>query len=723
MFFINQCPIEIIIENKLNSISNFENYYIIKKIENIKLLNIKNDFIFLLGQYWNNLKSLNLSKLVFVLFDITSNCYYKIGSKIDINIIDYLFKKKRNLYFFKLIKYINKNIEKKNDFNINSLKFDMEYEKSFELYKIKKYEICSACLNDNNNDNIIFEKQNKQIIEKFCYNITPLNFNEIILNSIIDKLILSNLNIKKKLKFIRKELICNCNEFNINTNDLINILILFVSMISNEKIEKEFINMFSQTIQYIIESIEKKEKSIIQLVLKLNLNEIKLYFCNKVIININDSIKDLYINKYIMDIKNYYLNKHENHNIVFKIDIKNLNYLSKSDFKNSSLFKKLRYCKLNKNNLYFGYKELKFVMEKLSKLKMKNNIKLLKIKYDLCFINKILFNKLYYTNMEIEVNNISNCIKKDKKRLQNISKLNLGNEKYEYFLNKINHFIDYDVVILLDKLFSTFNYNLLKFLNIKLIEYNDDFRIFKVKQNYKNKLIIEPNIFDKLFIKNKNNSNDIDYYDLNRKIKFDNDRTNSFYNYNNNIIENINLKELLDKYLPKCIKNAIEYNCSNNNHLNHFKRYDLLTIIYNLKINEENKKNIWFEIFKYSKDHKININDKNDINSFYDSKYGNQFLILLNDDKNHLPHNCNMFKIFCPYSGNYNDNNNNNNIIDIEEIHKAKCTDNLNEILNQNDKRKINSGNIKSPISYHFKSFIKFNDVIFNKFNNETTAS
>ena len=75
MFFINQCPIEMITEKELNSTNNVENYYIIKKIENIKLLDIKNDSIFLLGEYWNNLKSLNLSKLVFILLDINSNYY------------------------------------------------------------------------------------------------------------------------------------------------------------------------------------------------------------------------------------------------------------------------------------------------------------------------------------------------------------------------------------------------------------------------------------------------------------------------------------------------------------------------------------------------------------------------------------------------------------------------------------------------------------------------
>lgn len=686
MFINNYCKLTEITKPEYWINSDYFNFQIVKEIQELDIDRLTKICI-ITKEIIKVINNIMIDKVKFILYIKSTNIYYQLG---DVYIINQIQKLMANRTKLNIDDIINNKLINNNDFEISNLISQFIRLDESDLY-IKK--ICNnniplliiSCFNISNftifnpsstNLSNNLDEINKELID-WVYQINSTNVNLQIIKKYIEIFVTSDYIIEKKMKIFKKNVVWNFEEESIEPHKLIEIMNFYVAIINNKSILDEYIMLISEIVYYSVNLISNNEKFMYKMIKKSKLNEIKIKkINNSVIINEENNIgSNTSISISIIHLKNQYTEIHNsNLNIIYKIDIKYLNCLNELDLIDSNILNDLKCYYMDGYKLLFGYKEVKFILKNLVKIKLVQNIKLISIKYNLQAIKNILFNKInnicLLPHEFLSNNHKSGFVKanivKDKQRLIELSKNKLGSrfDSKRYFISKV---LDYELVPMQHILYKTFNIRILKLLNKLQISYY-----------------------------NENNNNK---YNFKRKNTF-----NQTNNNNNKLIDDICIKELINLYLPICIRKSILFNNGRYSHLKHFERYDLISIIHHLKISNDRKMQIWYEIYKECKDSKMVELDVSSFNSFYNCKYGKELTLIINDTRNeYFPHSCIRFKKFCPY---INENNNNNTIVDIEDTVRILCTKELNNNLSNNNIKPINR-NIRSPISYHIISYLK----------------
>ena len=630
----------------------------------------------------NNMK---IDKVKFILYIKSTNIYYQFGDVYDVNQIQKLMANRNKLSIGHIIdnRLINNNdveisnlisqfmILDRSDLNINYV-----YNKKILLTilscsNISNFTIFNPSINLSNKLNEILIE--KELID-WIYQTYPTNINLSVIKKYIEIIVTSDYIIEKKIKIFKKYIIWNFEEENIEPHKLIEIMSFYVAIINDKNVLEEYEIFISEIVYYIINLMDNDEKFMYKIIRKSKLNEIKIKKINNSVIidEKNNIISNTDISLSTIHLKNQYAEIYNSTlHIIYKIDIKYLNCLSELDLIDSNILCNLKCYYMDRYNILFGYKEVKFILKILIRIKLTQNIKLISIKYNLQAIKNILFNRIdnicllphEFNSNKYNERFVKKNVIKDKQRLIEISKNKFGSRfsSKQYFINRI---LDYELVPIQHMLYKTFNIRILKFLNKLQIKYY---------------------------------SRSHNEYNFKRKISND-----GYNNYYSKLIDDVSIKELIDLYLPCCIRKSIQYNINRYTHLNHSERYSLISIFNHLKISDERKMYIWYELYKECKDPKMTELDISSYSSFYNCKYGKELIIVMTDTNNRqFAQNCVNFKKFCPYI-----NNNNNTIIDIEDTMRISCTKELNNNLLNNNIKPI-SRHIKSPISYHAISYLK----------------
>jgi len=440
--------------------------------------------------------------------------------------------------------------------------------------------------------------------------------------------------------FINKYIICDLDRKDVDLNQTIVILILLFSMINDKEKTKYLYQTIKQIVSFYFKYISHNENEILNFLKLINLEVISIkYFPN---------IFNVYEDK-ITCSKLQYNTKLNNYNCIFSIHMRDLKYIFddhflSSKFKNSLVDFDDSIELTRDNKILFNYQNLDKFVSRLLIIKIKNSITNFNMKYNLNVIGNELINKLNlqlnglhskYLN-DIEDSKLTKIIKNNAQKIKN--------EKYLNYIIKSTLNVVNDI-----------NYNLVENINNDLIKY-----LIKLYDNYYNLKRKEPEIILE--------HNQIDHIVLDYSL---------------------DIEYIIFSQSPKCIQNLYNKLIDSHDHLHYSDRFKLAVYIKNLFLSDENKLNLWYEIFKQCKDKKMTELTTISKEKFYNCKYGRQFLLIINSDNVYPPHSCNTLTNYCSF-------------MDIEEINKEKCTKHLNSIA-KHLFNKQTTRNIISPNSYYSK--------------------